>query len=454
MNAEPNGSFGAVRRASHRAAFATTSTVLFVGAAMLLTVVALTNVSLTQISLSRRGQDKVAATQIAEAGVDDVIDQITRNQIPLLPKPNSGSLPPVTVTGTLYENAAAYASASTGPKTQAGTYSTTVVDYGSDDKEVRKRVTSVGKTANGAQATVYALVTVNLYSKIGAAIRSNGDIGIGGTANIGTSDTFHDANAQANGNITMQSGSSGVDGSLYATGSVGGVTSGSSQVVAVQSGVPPIFFLDAATLLNEQAYLKNLVINYPLNISNNQLNASTPTAPYIIQAPAYISSNLKLVNNQSIVILPPANSTTPSVVYVDGNVDLSGQSILTNGANLVVGGSFNQNGGTIYQVSPTTVTYPDGTTYTPSLGVFNNGASGSTAISLNGGGTNTNIGIVYAYFGNMVLSGGSTFTGSLTAAGQGATIKTTGNFTFTYPGGQATDIPNPSPPTVHLWAQQ
>ncbi|HVK03523.1 MAG TPA: hypothetical protein VM490_08615 [Armatimonadaceae bacterium] len=396
----PVASISPAARRRKRAGFATMTTLFMVVLAVVAVFVIISS-SLAQIQLSRRGQNRSTALVLAEAGVDDTLDRLRLN-----PKYVGGS-------GTLFED----------PPTNTatfGTYATTVTEL----TEETRKVQSVGTNPDGSTGEVAAIVRIDMRALGSAAIASNHAVNINGTANILTTPLdAHVANVHSNNNVVMGSNSI-VDGYLSAVGT----TSGTAYFPS-KPGSPEMYFPDSATTTDwRQKWALQAMAG---GVINSNVNKSAT-----ITGPKYINGDITLNNYESVKL------TGSGIIYVRGNVRLTGQAILENGVTLIVEGTFEQQGGTVYKVTT-------GITPTPTLAVYGSNKSDTDdVVSLAGGSLNVHQGIVYAVKGRIKVAGGSTFVGALVAGGKAGGVAATGNYTHLYPKDMASIIKFPTDPRV------
>jgi hypothetical protein len=264
---------------------------------------------------------------------------------------------------------------------------------------------------------VVAYITQGNLSLGGSAILSNGTVSISGGANIATSPANqHNADVFGNGNVNL-GGAGYDDGTLVSHGSVTG--SGYYGSLSNQSSMP---FPDTATTAMMQS-------NW---IALSQAVVSPATTPNIIQAsnlfkggnkseiitaPAYINGNIQLTSTQSITFVPSSPTATNQTVYINGNLKSVSGSTITNAADLIVGGTFTMAGQSSYAITPPAAGNP-----MPTLAVL------TGDITLNGGSTNVQWGIIYSVNGGIKVNGNAVFTGALVAGGVNSSVTATGTY--------------------------
>ena len=387
-------------------------TVLILTTVAIVVLLALVSATSTQMKLSAKGQDRVTGAALAEAGIDDAIDKIRLNPDTFIGTKHT-AFPDI----TLYEDPGANV------KPQ-GSFQTDV-KYVDD---TTRRVVSTGTNANGSKVTIAALVTIEMTTIGNGALIANENVSLSGSVPIATipSDS-HVANVIANQNITMGGGSY-VDGEL----SAGGTISGTGFYPNV-TGNEPYPFPSAALTDKWRA-------DAIAQASGGTIYNSVRTSR-IITAPAYIRGDISLQNTDTVVL------TGTGVVYVEGNVKLTASSHLTNGVTLVVNGTYDQQGQSIYSITT-------GLSYTPTILVYGMGASpNQNTVSLAGGSSSTQQGIIYAVNGDISVAGGSTFTGALMAGGAGGDIKASGGYTQSFPTGMAATYSYPTGAHVQRMAE-
>jgi hypothetical protein len=301
----------------------------------------------------------------------------------------------------------------------------------------------VGRTANGAQVTVHALVDV-MSQAIGsfAAVTANGNVTIGGTADVKTVDVTtlatpippsrtSVADVFSNSNVTA-SGNSTVDGQLQAVGTVSGTMRATMGGIA---GVPAFPFPSTATT---DAWKADWITRAGSPQRPPRMNGNKQLVT--VTAPAYIDGDIRL-NSDDILEFRPSSDPAKNVIYVSGSIILGAQSTLINGVSLVVNGTFEQQGGGTYYINRAVQNLPKvgGVGYaTPSLNVYGitNGvpaSGGTTTIKLVGGSANTSMGVIYAVNGDIDAAGNATYVGALAAGGAGGQVKLGGGFQLLYP---------------------
>lgn len=409
-----------------RAGNATITVLIFLGIAVT-SVLVLSNVALSQMRLSRRVQGHVSALALAESGVDDAQNQI---ETASLTYRGTGSDPNFSASAgwaTLYED---FPASATKP---AGQYRTVVEDI--PGQEYMRKITSTGRNPLGETATLVATVAIHTRKIGSAAIMANGNVDVSGTANVNTEPfgVKHISDVFANGNVSM-GGSSYVDGRLEAHGTVVGTAYYPSV-----SGAPLIFFPNKAETDGWQA--DYVTRSKATGQTINPNNLSFKDGPVTIYGNAHLTNTVSLQNSQTLIFRPNPLKPSPedNVVYVDGDIRLTGQAVISNGVTLVVRGTVNQGGGTTYRIIMPALQIPP--LPTPSILVFGKDAAGVDAsattqtLSLQGSSGSDSAGIVWAISGSIGIGGGATFRGALVASQKGAGVAVNGNYTHLYPDG-------------------
>jgi Tfp pilus assembly protein PilX len=381
---------------TRRAAGFVTLTVLLILVLAFVGAVTLLGLSQAQVKMATNSQNRLTGLVLAEAGVDDAAARI------------ASDLAFAGHSRTLYEDPPA----NTRP---FGTFRTTVTRIDT----LHRRVTSVGTNPNGTTMTAVAVVTIEMTALGNAAIMANGQINVNGTMQVGSDPPdLHIAHVYANGNVSM-GGSSYVDGYLAAAG----VATGTAYY-ASRSGVTRWPYPDSElTTLWHAQWLAEARAGGTVNGVRRSMT---------ITGPKFIDGDLTLNNDERVTL------SGSGVVYVNGNVNLTAQSVLTNGVTLVVRGSFSQGGQAVYKIDPTV-------TPTPTLAVIGAGYGVSDdVVQLAGGSLADNQGIIYAVNGSIKVAGGSTFVGALVAGAPGAQVTATGGYTQHYPEGLASSIQFPT----------
>jgi Tfp pilus assembly protein PilX len=374
-----------------------TLTVLIFAMMLLFIGLLLVSNSLFEVKGATRSQNRIMALMVAEAGVDDAVAQISSN-------PDFAGR-----TVTLYED----------PGTNArpnGRFTTAVVRA----SDTLRRVTSVGTSPGQTAVTVVATVVIDTRALGNAAIMANGPINIGGTLTVNSTPTqdLHISHVYGNGDVSM-GGSSYVDGVLMSAGNVTG-----QAYFPSQSGVAA--FPYPSTTQTDQWHAEWIAAASAGGSVNTVRRSTTITAP------KYINGDITLSGSDNVTL------SGSGVIYVNGNVNLTAQSVLTNGVTLVVRGTFNQQGQSVYKITT-------GLTPTPTLVVYGTG-SGATAdvVGLTGGSLANQQGIIYAVNGNIKVAGGSVFVGALVAGGAGSGVNSTGNYAHWFPEGMAAPVKFPT----------
>jgi hypothetical protein len=360
-----------------------------------LTLLFMFNTSLTQLRLTRMGQNKATGLSLAEAGVDDTVDQLRKDHD--FAGPVAGTL--TTDTGANF-----------------GLYNTTIST--TSDPYVRL-VKSTGTNSDGSTQKVAALVNLDMRPLGWAAVLSNGDVTVSGNALVNSNPAdLHISDVISNGNISM-GGASVVDGTLVA----GGTASGQGYYSSLVSQ-PTYPFPDSAEITQMKA---NWITQAMAGGQINGVHSSTT-----ITAPKYINGDISLSSYDAVTL------NGSGIIYVNGNLKMAGNTMLTNGVTLIVSGTVDQSGQSVYKITP-------GILPTPTLVAIGTGAAVSaTVISLTGGSLANQQGIIYAMNGSIKVAGGSIFVGELVAGAPGAQINVTGGYTQAFPSGMASAVKFPN----------
>jgi len=384
----------------------------------------------TQVKIARTGDNKAIGLTLAEAAVDDSVDQLASN-----PKLSASQLN-ANSAGSLYTDA--------NKTTKVGDYTVDALDTLSSwtpsisgSGAGLQRLRTHGTNPNGSQVYVVAYIKQGNLNLGGSAILSNGDVSITGTADIETTNPppYHVADVFANGNIS-QGGSSTVDGTLIAVHNISG-----SGYYANQTGAAPFVFPDSSQISAMQNYYKAYAqsTTSPIIGTTYQANKlfqggiTSKTITVSAKSPAYISGKVQLTAGQTLTF------TGDGIVYLDNDLKTVAGSQVINGSTLIVAGQFTQGGQSTYQI---TTGLPSGTS-TPSLAVFGGD------ITLAGGSTNVQWGIIYAVNGGITVNGNAVFTGALVAGSSSSGVKATVTFTQYFPANMASKVAIPQ--TTALW---
>lgn len=384
-----------------------------------LTFMTLASVAGTALRLTGGGRDRATALSLAEAGIDDTVDQLRLSSA----YTGTGASPV-----TLYEDAA-----STIP---SGTFATTVTPVSGEPNQVD--VLSTGTTPNGRTRQVQARVDMGPADLSGGAFVSNGDIVINGSVLVQTSPIGqHNATARANGDITVTGSSARIDGTVAASGSVSMNPIVSSQGEGVTNAAR-MEFPSPSTI---SAWQSRLITQAQAGgtFTAALLKTSISLAPgrsLAVTGPRYITGNLALTSGETLTLLGPGP------FYFSGDISFTGTAKLINATEMYVGGRFIQSGGT-YAAAITTPA--------PMLVSFSNDLD--DAIRMRGNSINDNFSVVYAVNGGIDMSGTTAVTGILKAGGKGATINVSGNYLHTYPATNEPNIALPSSPRVLNWME-
>ncbi len=383
-----------------------TLVVLFFFVVFAVIMSSLASLTTTQLKSSRNGLIRAKALTLAEAGVDDAVQRLNPDlDGDLL---YGGTDPSAT---TLNE----------GTNVPFGTFTTKVTSIDA----WKRKVVSVGNSVDNGTLSLTAIIEIGRLAlgEDQAAIKSNGTININGTADITTNPPGgHFANVMANG-IISTGGSSAIDGGIS---SYTGVSGGSGYVPNTQLESKIAFLTDAMTA--------EMKIDFIAKAKAGGIRNNTFKKEDEISGSRYIEGNIKMTGTD-LLTLSGGTGGVKSVVYVNGNVELSGGT-LVNGVTLVVAGTFSQTGQSVYKITT-------GLELTPTLFVYNEKNEG-VGVSLRGGGVNDSQGVVYGVKGDVNVAGGSTITGAIYAGDPNAGVKSTGNFTLKYAKGNKAPIEQPT----------
>ncbi|MES2463434.1 MAG: hypothetical protein V4671_22905, partial [Armatimonadota bacterium] len=366
-----------------RAGFVT-MTVLLIALICFVGAIAMVSGSLMQVQSSARSQDRMTGLLLAEAGVDDAVTQA------------SSDIAFTGRTATVYED----------PPTNSkkfGTFTTTITEISGD----KRKITSIGTNTNGTTRQVVAIITAGEQALGGAAIMSKGSVDITGNADVNSVPTpnLGISHVYANTDIKMK-GSSTVDGILMAAGIVFG---GSGSKGTVENGTP-VLYPDTVTT---NKWRLDWITEAKAGGTMGAVNKNDK-----ITAPMFINGGINLGSKDKVELKGPGS------IYVNGDIDLTAQTELLNGATLIVAGTFTQTGQSVYKVKTGTATP---STPTPTMVVYGSGyGATSDVIKLTGGSLADQQGIVYAVNGSIKVAGNSMFVGSLVAGGTGAQISVHG----------------------------
>ena len=368
---------------------ALTAVLVLLSVAML-AIITLANLSITSVRLTARGQSRAIALSLAEAGVDNTVDQIRRSRAY---KGTQGT--PIALDGGAFQTTVS-----------SVTGTTNLLD-----------ITSVGTTTSGRTCEVRARVNYSGLSVGHGAMISNGNINVDGSVLVQTSPAnLHTAHLLANGNITVADPAATIDGALIAGGTVS--KPASVTYTDVQSGAPPIAFPTPETIAEMNAnWLADAHAGGDTILSGGSLKLTKGTTTFT--GPRYIKGDIVLTSSAAMVI----DGTSP--VYVDGNISMSSRTRLTNRCNLIVSGTVTQTG----NAASGYPTYDTIAGTQPAL--ISLSSNLTSAVTLTGN-ANTQYAMVYAVNGGISVSGNADLKGTLIAGGVGASITSSGNYTHTY----------------------
>ncbi|MES2460318.1 MAG: hypothetical protein V4671_07030 [Armatimonadota bacterium] len=260
---------------------------------------------------------------------------------------------------------------------------------------------------------------------------AKGNVDIGGTMDINSVPTpnLGISHVYANGNITM-GGNSKVDGYL----SAGGIVIGGTGALGTEENVPAYPYPSAATT---DAWRTAWIAEAQAGGTANNLNGNSNN----INAPKYINGNISMSSSEKLTL------NGPGIIYIDGDVKLTASATITNGATLIIRGTFSQQGQSVYKITT-------GMTQTPTMmvyGLANNGSVPSPStdiIELTGGSSSIQQGIIDGVNGSIKVAGNSIFYGSLISGSTGGSVHATGTYDHKFPESMASRVVFPTAPLV------
>lgn len=376
---------------------------LMILAIAFLGVLSIVSLAVNQVAQTRRTQGHISALAVAEAGVEYAIDQLGNN---------------ANWTGTtltLYEGA---------PDSTPvyGTANISVVK----DSPVKWRVTSVGRGKEGFPWTMVTSLEKQSRPLGTAAIMSDGPVIVGGSAYVQTVPiNGHSADVFSNTSVS-QGGSSVVDGTLWSAGPVTGSGFWPSQPYTERIPFPDA----AAVAAMKSDWVTRAQAGGTVTPNNGSIPGSAASSSVVftgqtvtITGSKYINGSLSLKSKEKLVF----NTNGNHVIYINGDLELGGQTEVTNNVTLVIKGKFRQVGGTVYKTTP--AIRPS-----PTLVILGEGyAASDDTVSLTGGSSTTDWGVVWAMNGSIDLTGNSAFTGAWVVSGTGSSARLPANYTHYYP---------------------
>ncbi len=344
----------------------------------------------TQLSLVRRSLQRTSSTLVAEAGIEHAMSTLTANW-----NASGGS-------GMLYEDPGVNT-------TSAGSFSYTI----SALNESKRLITATGTSPTGRSAQVVGLaefISGDAVSLSRYALLAKAYIGFGGSSSIQTMPlNTHNADARTNGYIT-QGGSSAIDGTLFAVGTIAGMGYYPNQPNYAEINFP------------EETQIQDWEAEWRTQSQSAGRTYSASSLPASIVAPAYITGDVSLTGKKTLTI------TGSGFVFVQGSLNMNAQTVITNSATLVVRDSFTCNGQSYYTIPSSALIPPSGGITGTLINLYGD-------MQLNGGGEAT--GIIYCARGNMRVNGGAIYRGSLIAGGY---IETIGSYTQYYSGDMNSNV--------------
>lgn len=389
--------------AGKRAGFATIAVLILISLAVTAVIIS-TDMSLTQVRMAARSQNRQAARTLAEAGIEDAIEYLRYDRA------FTGG------TGSLYSDPPDNLS-------RFGDYRTTVTAL---DARTRK-IVSVGNMPNGAATSLIAIVDLPKKKLGDVPIRASRNVDISGSAGFSTlPGSLHLADIRSNGNIRLGSGSR-IDGTLFAAGTVNGPDYETGRVFAPSiASAPRTPFPTEAEMLSLKSDLRAAA---QAGTHYSGINAGAT-----ITAPAYIAGDIDLSGDEVLTI------TGTGVVYVTGDIRLNGQSVLRNGATLAVGGAVVQADDSVYRIVSSAAP-------TPTLIAFNEPHQ-IPGISLSGGSPMRKQGVVVAVQGGIRFTPNAVFVGALLAGGTDGDIIGTGDLLHLFPQNMQSSLEIPDSPKI------
>jgi len=285
-----------------------------------------------------------------------------------------------------------------------GTFQASVTVPGGD---TTRRIVEATGIYNGATRSVRTYFERAPFRFPGGAMVSNSDIRITGSATTNTvPSTDHCANVHANGNVTI-TGSASIDGWVTASGTVW--ITGSVHCLGRENGVPPVTFPDEAQVAAWESQWRSQAMTGTHYGSITITGSQTQT----LTAPCYIAGTLKATGSATF------NINGGGIVFVEGNVKLTGSSKIRNSAVLVVKGTIDITGSHGY-----VATGPQNSVAIVSL------STSSPAIRMTGSSSVELQGFIYAARGDITLTGSDAVYGAVIAWGD---ITKTGSSDIYYP---------------------
>ncbi|MGQ9698588.1 MAG: DUF7305 domain-containing protein [Armatimonadota bacterium] len=285
-----------------------------------------------------------------------------------------------------------------------GTFQASVTVPGGD---ATRRIVEATGTYNGAARSIRTYFERTPFRFPAGAMVSNSNIRITGSATTNTvPSTDHCANVHANGDVTI-TGSADIDGWVTAHGTVR--ITGSADCLGRQSGAPSVFFPDEpqVTAWENQWRTEAMTGTHygSITISGSKT--------HVLTAPCYIAGTLKATGSATFII------SGSGVVFVEGDINLTGSSKIRNSALLVAKGTIDITGshGYVATGSPNSVAI---VSLSPS----------SPAIKMTGSSQTELQGFIYAARGDVTLTGSDVVYGAVIAWGD---ITKTGSSDIYYP---------------------
>ncbi|MGC4046824.1 MAG: hypothetical protein QM758_23770 [Armatimonas sp.] len=385
----------------HRAS--ASAILLMILAIAFLGVLSIFGLALNQVAQTRRTQGQISGLAVSEAGVEYAINQLGTNS------DWTGT------TLTLYEG--------TPEATPVfGTSTVSVVK----DSSTKWRVTSVGRGVEGFSRTLVTVLEKQSRPLGTAAIMSEGPVTIGGSAHVQTTPANrHNADVFSNTSVS-QGGSSVVDGTLWSAGNIAGAGFWPNQPYTDR-----IPFPDSSTIAAWKTdWITRAQAGGTVTPNNGSIPGSAASATVVftgqtvtITGSKFINGNISLKSKDKLIL----NTNGNDVVYINGDLELGGQTEVTNNVTLIIKGRFRQVGGTVYKTTA-------GLRPSPTMVVLGEGyAATDDTVSLTGGSSTTDWGVVWTLNGSIDLTGNSAFTGAWVVSGSGSSVRLPANYDHYYP---------------------
>lgn len=345
--------------------------------AMLVTGLALVQYVSTEARRSYDSCDEMVALSLAEAGAVYALEQLRQN-------------PDFSGVGATQFGGGTFQASVTTPEGQSN-----------------RRIVLATGSYHGANRSLRTYFTRGAFRFPAGAMVSNSNIRITGSATTNTiPNTDHCANVHANGDVVI-TGSASIDGWVTAAGMV--YITGSAQCLGRRNGVPPVVFPDEAQV----SAWENQWRSEAMSGTHYGSITITGSETHTLTAPCYIGGTLKATGSATF------NITGGGVVFVEGDIRLTGSSKIRNNALLVAKGTITITGSHGYVATgpPNSVAIVSLSTSSPAITM-----TGSSATDLQG--------FIYAARGDVKLTGSDVVYGAVIAWGD---ITKTGSSDIYYP---------------------